>query len=91
MNTDATKLIVICAISVIAIIIIWRIIHVNIKNGKSFGEYSTKLIAITFIVAMALIAFIYDASNSSSAFALLGTLAGYFLGYKKEKTDRDNE
>jgi len=71
--------------------VIWRLIAVNTTSGRSWGEYSTKLVGITFIVAMALIAYIYDASNSSTAFALLGTLAGYFLGYRKEKKERENE
>jgi len=86
MNTEAIKLIVIGIISFIVIAVLCGIILVNIKKGSAWGEYSTKLVGITFIVAMALIAYIYDASNSNSPiFALLGTLAGYFLGCRKSK------
>ena len=85
MCTETIKLIVIGAISLIAITVILGVIHVNIKREKGWGEYSTKLVGTIFIVAMVLIAYIYDTSNSSSSFALLGTLAGYFLGSRKNK------
>ena len=91
MCKETIKLIVISAILLITTIIIWRVIYVNTKREKGFGEYSTKLVGITFIVAMALIAYVYDSNNSSMIFALLGTLAGYFLGYRKENKEKDEE
>ena len=82
------RLIVIGIITVLTLLTICKIAYVNVVNKKGWGEYSTKLIGITFIVAIALIAFIYDASSNNSAlFTLLGTLAGYFLGYQKKKKE----
>ena len=91
MESETSKLIVIGIVSLIAVVVICKIIHVNIKRNKGFGEYSTKLVGITFIVAMALIAYVYDASKSSSSFALLGTLAGYFLGYRKNNNNNKDD
>lgn len=80
MNKDIVKIIIVVVVSLVAVFAICRIIKAQLENNKGWGKYSTKLVGITFIVAMAIIAYIYDASNSSSVFALLGTLAGYFLG-----------
>ena len=92
MCPNSLKLIVIAVISFVAIIAICGIVCVNIKNKRSWGEYSTKLVGITFIVAMAIIAYVYDTSNSnSSLFTLLGTLAGYFLGHRNKKGKKENQ
>ena len=90
MCTNTIKLIMVGAICLITIVVIAAITCVNLKKDRAWGEYSTKLVGITLIVAMALIAFVYDSTNSSMIFALLGTLAGYFLGYQKKK-EKDDE
>ena len=79
------------AICLITIVVIVAITYVNINKKSAWGEYSTKLVGITFIVAMALIAYVYESTNSSMIFALLGTLARYFLGYRKENKEKDDE
>jgi hypothetical protein len=84
MEKETMQLIVIGAILFTAIVVICKIGYVNINKKKGWGEYSTKLVGITFIGAMALIAYVYDASNCSTSFALLGTLGGYFMGYRKK-------
>jgi ABC-type cobalt transport system substrate-binding protein len=94
MCTETIKLIVIGTISLVAIVVICGVICVNINKDRGWGGYSTKLVGITFIVTMALIAYIYDTSNiNSSLFALLGTLAGYFMGYRsrEDKEDKDSK
>ena len=91
MDEKCIKLITIVAILSVTGIVIGGIICVNIRSKRAWGGYSTKLVGVTFIVAMALIAYVYDTCTNSPIYALLGTLAGYFLGHGKGEKNKSAE
>ena len=91
MDEKCIKLIVIGIIAIITLFTICRIGHVNKSTNRGWGEYSTKLVGVVFIVAIAIIAFVYDSNSNSAFFTLLGTLAGYFLGYRRNKEETGDE
>jgi hypothetical protein len=90
MEEQMYKLILVGLVLLFTFAVICRSIYVLIKRGKVFGESSTKLIGLTVVVGAALIVCILDCDNGA-VFALLGTIAGYFLGQKRPKEDKDDK
>ncbi len=81
MENTTTALISISVLTLLALLCVFR----NMKSG--FGPFNLKVYGITLVMGMAAILALTDLSSDKTApiFGLLGAIAGYLFGLKKEK------
>ena len=67
--------------------IIVVIAAIMIKKDTGWGEYSTRMLGLTLVITggLFLITAGYSQNQIAPMMGLLGTVAGYLLGHKKEK------
>ncbi len=82
MKTTSIALIAISVLTLLALLGVFR----NMKSG--FGPFNLKVYGITLVMGIAAILTLTDLPSDKTApvFGLLGAIAGYLFGLKKEKS-----
>lgn len=73
-------------VGLVAIIGIGALIVINNKMKEGFGNYNLKVYGITLVSIFVVILAIspIESTNLSPAYGILGAIAGYLFGLKKE-------